>query len=69
MVKTLTIFSGTKRPMTFKVGMQHRVLEFYQVCSSDDAGLTLTLFTVRSNLIPYVCVWEKGKAMDFSETV
>ena len=62
-------FSGIKRPMTLKLGMQHRVLEYYQVCSNDDAGLTLTYFTARSNLIPYVVVWEKGKAIDFSETI
>ena len=41
MVKTLKIFfSATKRPMTLKLGMQHRVLEFYQVCSNDDPGMT-----------------------------
>ena len=27
--------------MTLKVGMQHRVLEYYQVCSNADPGLTL----------------------------
>ena len=66
MVKTLKIFfSGTKRPMTLKLGMQHRVLEYYQVCSTYDPGLTLTYFTARSNLVPYAFVWEKGKTMDF----
>ena len=70
MVKTLKIFfSGTKRPMTLKLGMQHWVLEYYQVCSNDDPGLTLTYFTARSNLVPYAFVWEKGKTMDFSETI
>ena len=58
-------FSGTERPMTLKLGMQHRVLEYYQVCSR----LTLTYFTARSNLVPYAFVWEKGKTMDFSETI
>ena len=37
------LFSGTKCPMTLKVGMQHLVLEYYQVCSNDDTGLTLTI--------------------------
>ena len=37
-----TFFSGTQRLMTLKVGMQHRVLEFYQVCLNEDPGLTLT---------------------------
>ena len=39
------------------------------MCSNDDPGLTLTYFTARSNLVPYAFVWEKGKIMDFSETV
>ena len=58
-------FPGTKQPMILKVGMQHQVLEYYQICSNDDPGLTLTCFTARSNLIPYAFVWEKGKIMDF----
>ena len=67
----MPIFSGTKRPMTLKLGMQHWVLEYYQVCSNDYPELTLTLtyFTARSNLVLYVFVWEKGKTMDFSETI
>ena len=55
--------------MTLKVGMQHQVLEYYHVCSNDDPELILTYFTVRSNLVPYAFVWEKGKTMDFSETI
>ena len=31
-------FSGTKRPMTLKLGMQHRVLDYYQVCSMMNLG-------------------------------
>ena len=50
---------------TLKLGMQHWVLEYYQVCSIDDPGLTLTYFTARSKLVPYAFVWEKGKTMDF----
>ena len=55
--------------MTLKVGMQHQVLKYFQICSNDDPELTLTYFTARSNLIPYAFVWEKGKIMDFSETI
>ena len=70
MLKTLKIiFSRTKKLMTLKLGIQHQVLKYYQVCSNDDPGLTLTYFTARSNLVPYVFVWEKGKTMDFSETI
>ena len=36
---------------------------------NDDTGLTLTYFTARLNLVPYAFVWEKGKTMDFSETI
>ena len=55
--------------MTLKHGVQHRVLEYYQVYSNDDPVLTLTYFTSRSNLVPYAFIWEKGKTMDLSETV
>ena len=60
------IISGTKRPITLKLDMQHQVLECYQVCSNDDPRLTLTYFTARSNLVHYAFVLEKGKTMDFS---
>ena len=55
--------------MTLKLGMQHWVLEYYQVCSNGDPGLTLTYFTARSNFVPYAFVWQKGKTIDFSETI
>ena len=55
--------------MTLKLVMQHRVLKYYQVYSNDDPGLTLTYFMARSNLVPYAFLWEKGKTMDFSETI
>ena len=38
-------FSGIKQPMTLKVGMQHWVIEYFQVCSNYDPGLTLTYLT------------------------
>ena len=52
--------------MTLNVGMQHRVLKYYQMCSNDDPGFLLTYFTARSNLVPYAFVWEKGKTKDVS---
>ena len=55
--------------MTLKVGMQHRVWEYYQFCSNDAPRLTLTYFMARSSLVPYTIVWEKGKTVDFSETI
>ena len=55
--------------MTLKLDMQHRVLEYYQICSNDDTRLTLTYFTERSNLVPDAFEWEKGKTMDFSESI
>ena len=59
-------FSGTKRLMTLKLGMQHRVLEYYQVCSNDHPGLTLLILRqgqIWSLMLLY------GKTMDFSETI
>ena len=65
-VKTFKkIFSGTQRLMTLKLGMQHWLLEYYQVCSNDDHGLTLTYFMARSNLLPYAFEWVKGKKNGF----
>ena len=55
--------------MTLKLSMQYRVLEYYQICSNYDTELTLTYFTARSNLVLYAFIWEKGKTMDFSETI
>ena len=55
--------------MTLKRGVQHRVLENYQVYSSDDPGLTFIYFTARSNLVPYAFCIGKRKTMDFSETI
>ena len=45
--------------VALKLGMQHWVLEYYQVCSNDEPGLTLTYFTARSNLVPFAFVWGK----------
>ena len=70
MVKTFKmVFSRTKRPMTLKLGMQHRLLEYHQVYSNDDPGLTLTYFMARYHLVPYAFVWEKGKTIEFSKTI
>ena len=55
--------------MTLKLGVQHRVLNYYQIYSNNDPKLTLTYFMARSKLVPYVFVWEKGKTKDFSETI
>ena len=49
------IVSGTKRPMTLKLGMRHLVLKYYQIYLNDDPGMTLT----------YAFVWEKVKQWIF----
>ena len=36
-----------------------QVLDYYQICSNDNTGLTLTYFTARSDLVPYAFVWGK----------
>ena len=35
---------GTKKLMTLKLGIQHRVLKYYQMFSNHDTGLTMTIF-------------------------
>ena len=46
--------------MTLKLGMQHWVLKFYQICSNDDTGFTGSLMLLYG---------KKGKPMDFLETI
>ena len=57
-------FSGPKRLITLKLGMYHRVRKYYQICTNDDPGLTLTYFMARSNLVPNAFVWERGNKSD-----
>ena len=47
------------------LGLHNRVLEYYQVCPNDDPGLILVYSMARSNLVPYVFVWEKVKQCFF----
>ena len=44
-------FSGISRPVSTKLGMLHWGLLPIIVCSNDDAGLTLTYFSARSNFV------------------
>ena len=68
MVKTFKKSSSlvTKRLITLKLGMQHQVLEYYQVCSSDDLDLS---YGKVKYLLPYVFVWEQTLTVDFLETI
>ena len=68
-LKKKIFFSGTKRPMTLKLGIQHRVLEYYLVCSNDDPGLTLTYFYGKVKFGPLCfCMWKRLNN-GFSETI
>ena len=69
MIKTLEklLLKNQKVDDCLNVGMQHRVLEYYQICSNDDPGLTLTYFTARSNLVPCAFVWGKVKQWNFQK--
>ena len=51
----------TKRPITLKLGLQYRLIDYYQIYSNDDTGMALTYFTAKSYLFPYDFVWEKDK--------
>ena len=60
----------TVRPMILKLGMQHWGLRSYQAIANGDSWLTWTYFNKsRSNWVTKAFVWEKGKAVDFSEAV
>ena len=54
--------------MTLKLDMQHRVLEYFQVCSNNDPVLT-NLFYGKVKFRPLCFYMGKGKTMDFSETI
>ena len=60
-------YQEQKKSMTLKPGMQYRILEYYQICSNDDPGLTLTYFTARSNLLFLDFYMGKAWTVDFSE--
>ena len=59
-VEKISLF-GTKRLITLKLGMQFRLVNYYQIYSNDDTGMILTYFTATSYFFPYVSVWEKDK--------
>ena len=51
--------------MILKLGVQHWVLDYYQIPADDDTGLTLFYITARSNFVSYAFVLENVKTMDF----
>ena len=57
------MFFGTRRLITLKVAMLHWVLGYYQVCSNDDTGKTLTYFTARLN--EYMKLYEYQRSGSF----
>ena len=69
MVKTLKNLLRNQKADDLETWYAALQLEYYQIYSNDDPGLTLTYFMARSNLVPYAFVWEKGKTIDFSETI
>ena len=62
-------FSRTGRPISTKLGVQHRGILPIIACSNNDPGVTLTYFTARSNLVTFAFLQEKLKTVDFSETI
>ena len=66
--KNLKKISRTKKLMTSKVGMQHRVLKYYQVCSNDDPELTLNLFYGKVKFGPlHFCMGKNVKQLIFQK--
>ena len=66
MLKKLNIFSfRTNGPVALELGMWHWVPKYYQDCSNDDLGLTLTYFTARSNMGKCLYIEFHGSFEDF----
>ena len=57
--------SSSPKPIDLKLSMYHCLCKTYQDCSNYDSGLTLTHFTLRSNLVTKAFVWEKVKIITF----
>ena len=55
---------GTSWPILTKRGMKHRGLKLIIICSNDNPGLTLALFTAWSNFATKVFIWENVTMMD-----
>ena len=55
--------------MILKLGIRHRVLESYQVCSNDDPGLTLTYLQQGQIWSLMLLYGKKVKQCIFSETI
>ena len=53
-------FSGTKRTLALRLGMEDWGCVPYQVSTNDESRLTLTYLMARSNLIPYAFIWRKS---------
>ena len=51
-------FSGKQKAHDLESCYAALGTQYYQVCSNDDPGLTMTYFTARSNFVPYAFVWE-----------
>ena len=51
-------FFGTKKPMILKLGIQLRVLKYYQISSNEDTGLPI--FMTWSNLFRDASEWVKA---------
>ena len=59
MVKPSKIFSRTRGPMIWKIGMQHLGLKLYKLFVNDGPGWTLTYCGARSNLDANWFEWGK----------
>ena len=52
-------FSGTTGPISTKLCMKHRGLEYYNVFINYDLWMTLTYFMARSTWVAHAFEWEK----------
>ena len=62
-------FSRTKKALRLNLGIKHRRLKVYRICSNKGRILTFDLFTARSNLRPHTFVWEKSWRLILSKCI
>ena len=51
-------FSGTRGPISTKLGLKHRWLKYYNVYINHDPVMTLTKFMARSTWVANALEWE-----------
>ena len=69
MVKTLKIFSRTKKALGLSLGVQHGGLKVYQVCSPDARRLKFDLFLRQGQTCAPIHLYVEKVEKSFSQNI